>query len=89
MNKERKLAGVHRRQMVGGSALAASCGGVAQQQKAVLDLTEISTRVRAYVKASARLDPGRSIWSTRAEVHAILPSGEVRPVVRVKGCEQQ
>jgi hypothetical protein len=86
------LAEIHRRQllgMVGGTALAASGGGVAQQQKAVLDLTEISARVRAYVKASARLDPGRAIWSTRAEVHAILPSGEVRPVVRVKGCEQQ
>jgi len=89
---EQNVAAIHRRQvlgMIGGGAVAAGCTAQPLQPEARLDLSDVGSRVRAYVKASARLDPGRSIWSTRAEVHAVLPSGEVRPVVRVKGCEQQ
>ncbi len=54
-----------------------------------LDLEDVGSRVRAFVKASARLNEGRTIWSTRAEVYAMLPTNEVVPLLRVKGCEQQ
>ncbi len=86
------MAEIHRRQvlgMIGGGALAASCAGDSEAPPANLDLASVEARVRAFVKASARLTAGRTIWSTRAEVYAILPSNEVIPVVRVKGCEQQ
>ena len=86
------MAAIHRRQllgMIGGSALVAGCTADPSQPQPHLDLSDIAARVRAYVKASARLDAGRAIWATRAEVHAVLPSKEVVPVVRIKGCEQQ
>lgn len=53
------------------------------------DLDDAASRVRTFVKASARLDAGRVIWATRAEVHAFLPPDRFVPVLRVKGCEQQ
>lgn len=86
------MAEIHRRQvlgMIGGGALATSCGASSEPPRAKLDLNNIEGRVRAFVKASARLTAGRTLWATRAEVYAILPSNEVRPIVRVKGCEQQ
>lgn len=92
-----------RRQLLGmlggGAVLAAGCtatpSGVATPQKEHafnpndLDLEDVGSRVRAFVKASARLNEGRTIWSTRAEVYAMLPTNEVVPLLRVKGCEQQ
>ena len=75
--------------MIGGSALAVGCTDEPEQVGATLDLASMEARVRAYVKASGRLTEGRNIWGTRAEVYAVLPSKEVIPVVRVKGCEQQ
>ena len=91
-------ARMHRRQilgMLGGSAvLAAGWGapapaGATAADDAALDLEDPGSRVRTFVKASGRLDPGRVIWSTRAEVHAFLPPDRLEPVLRVKGCEQQ
>ena len=89
---------MHRRQllgMLGGSAVLAagwsapSPAGAVAAGDAALDLEETGARVRTFVKASGRLDPGRVIWSTRAEVHAFLPPDRLEPVLRVKGCEQQ
>ena len=90
---------LHRRRllgMLGGAAIGAGCSTSlsstpvpASDTAADLDLGTIGSRVRAFVKASSRLSPGRAIWSTRAEVYAVLPTDEVVPVVRVKGCEQQ
>lgn len=54
-----------------------------------LNFDDVGSRVRSFVKASARLNEGRTVWSTRAEIYAVLPTGEVLPMVRVKGCEQQ
>lgn len=54
-----------------------------------LDLDDPGSRVRAFVKTSGRLDSGRVIWATRAEVYAFLPPDRLVPAVRVKGCEQQ
>ncbi len=81
--------------MLGGSAvLGAGCGKAAvstsqQPNDAALNLESQADRVRAFVKASTRLTPGRAIWSTRAEVHCMLPPDQVVPLLRVKGCEQQ
>ena len=82
---------IDRRQLltIGGSVLATGCVSDPSDTDARLDLSDIGSRVRTFVKASARLNAGRTIWSTRAEVYAILPPDQVRPVVRVKGCEQQ
>ncbi len=89
---------INRRQLLGalsgGAALAAGCAvdPARNRQPAnqgSLDLDDPGSRIRNFVKANARLDPGRSIWSTRGEVYAVLPSNQVIPVVRVKGCEQQ
>ena len=89
---------MHRRQllgMLGGSAvLAAGCAvtpsaGVTPGKEEALDLEDIGSRIRTFVKAGARLSEGRAIWSTRAEVYAMLPPDQVVPLVRVKGCEQQ
>ena len=91
-------APMHRRQllgMLGGSAvLAAGWGapspaGATAADDTTLDLKDLGARVRAFVKTSGRLDPGRVIWSTRAEVYAFLPPDGLEPVLRVKGCEQQ
>ena len=91
-------APVRRRQllgMLGGSAvLAAGWGapspaGATSADGAALDLEDLGSRVRAFVKTSGRRDPGRVIWSTRAEVYAFLPPDRLEPVLRVKGCEQQ
>ena len=77
----------------GGAAIAAGCAAVPPAsrpaQDAELHLSNIGARVRTFVKASSRLTAGRVIWSTRAEVYAVLPPDRVEPVVRVKGCEQQ
>ena len=78
----------------GGAVLAAGCAatpaaGVTPGKGPALDLEDIGSRVRTFIKASSRLSEGRAIWSTRAEVYAILPPDRVVPVVRVKGCEQQ
>lgn len=93
--QRRQLLGV----LGGGVVLAAGCAstpsGAAAPQKEMalnpidLDLEDVGSRVRAFVKASARLTEGRTIWSTRAEVYAMLPTNEVVPLLRVKGCEQQ
>ena len=89
---------MHRRQllgMLGGSAvLAAGCAvtpsaGVTPGKEEALDLEDIGSRIRTFIKAGARLSEGRVIWSTRAEVYAMLPPDQVVPLVRVKGCEQQ
>ena len=91
-------APMHRRQllgMLGGSAVLAAGWGTPSPARATsadvaaLDLEDLGSRVRAFVKTSGRLDPGRVIWSTRAEVHAFLPPDRLEPVLRVKGCEQQ
>ena len=91
-------APMHRRQllgMLGGSAVLAAGLGAPSPARATaaddaaLDLDDMGARVRAFVKTSGRLDPGRVIWSTRAEVYAFLPPDELVPVLRVKGCEQQ
>jgi hypothetical protein len=92
-----------RRQLLGmlggGAVLAAGCAanpsGAAtpRTEEALnlkdLDLEDVGSRIRAFVKASAQLNEGRTIWSTRAEVYAMLPTNEVVPLLRVKGCEQQ
>ncbi len=81
--------------MLGGSAVLASGWGAAAPAGARaangtrLDLDSLESRLRAFVKASARLDSGRVIWATRAEVFAFLPPRQLVPAVRVKGCEQQ
>ena len=89
---------MHRRQLLGmlggGAVLAAGCAatpaaGVTPGTEPALDLEDIGSRVRTFIKASSRLSEGRAIWSTRAEVYAMLPPDRVAPVVRVKGCEQQ
>ena len=89
---------MHRRQLLGmlvGSAVLAAGWGTPSPAAATatdgaaLDLEDPGSRVRAFVKTSGRLDPGRVIWSTRAEVHAFLPPDRLEPVLRVKGCEQQ
>ena len=73
--------------MAGGAAPRNVAGAIATEQP--LDLDDLASRVRTFVKASGRLDAGRVIWATRAEVYALLPPDRVEPVVRVKGCEQQ
>lgn len=77
-----------------GAALVAGCAaGPATVEpplaQPTLGLEDPGSRVRSFVKASARLNAGRAIWSTRAEVYAVMPTNEVIPVVRVKGSEQQ
>ena len=91
---------IQRRQLLGvlggGAALATACAAGPQstpdpagEGSVGLDMGKLRSRIRAFVKANSRLTAGRAIWSTRAEVYAVLPSDEVVPVVRVKGCEQQ
>ena len=89
---------MHRRQllgMLGGSAVLAAGWGAPSPAGATaaggdaLELDDPGSRVRAFVKASGRLDAGRVIWATGAEVYAFLPPDELVPVLRVKGCEQQ
>ena len=80
--------------MSSGAALASGCAplggaGLPRPVDPSVDLADPAARVRAFVKASGRLTTGRAIWSTRAEVFAIIPPDQVVPVVRVKGCEQQ
>ncbi len=81
--------------MLGGSAVLAAGWGAAPSaaakaaSEAALDLDDPESRVRTFVKASGRLDSGRVIWATRAEVYAFLPPDQLVPAVRVKGCEQQ
>ena len=92
MNADRAI---HRRQMLGmlgGSAVLAAGWGAARPAAAgesTLDLDDPGSRVRAFIKTSSRLDGGRVIWATRAEVYAFLPPDQLVPAVRVKGCEQQ
>lgn len=93
--QRRQLLGV----LGGGAVLTAGCAAspsvaVTPGKAAVLtpidlDLEDVGSRVRAFVKASARLNEGCAIWSTRAEVYAMLPTNELVPLLRVKGCEQQ
>ena len=74
--------------LMAGGAMPRSAGGEPGTEQA-LDLEDLASRVRTFVKASGRLDAGRVIWATRAEVYALLPPDLVEPVVRVKGCEQR
>lgn len=93
--QRRQLLGV----LGGGAVLAAGCAASTSVAETPdkggapilndLNLENEGSRIRAFVKASARLNEGRTIWSTRAEVFAMLPTKEVVPLLRVKGCEQQ
>ncbi|MDE0128903.1 MAG: DUF1838 family protein [Gammaproteobacteria bacterium] len=73
----------------GGRLALREGGSPSPPGEAALDLDDPGSRVRNFVKASGRLDAGRVIWATRAEVYAFLPPDQLVPAVRVKGCEQQ